>query len=259
MTSKSIQRLLKVTIINIASFGTLIGVWWLASHLGGFNHALFPTPLEAYEGLAEIIADGSLLIHTKDSMIRFALGYGISVVLGVLLGLVLGWWWSIFKFVNPIVQLLRPISPLAWMPFIVLWFGIGEVPAIVIIFIAAFFPVLLSTVNAVKNIEPVYFKVSRNFDIKQPEILWKVIFPAAFPGIASGAHLALGTAWVFLVCGEMTGAQTGLGYLIIDARNNLRADILLADIVVIGIIGLFLDTLLRIGEDVMLKKWGLKD
>lgn len=259
MISSVLRRLLKVSLINFVSFGALIVIWWLISAFGGYNHALFPAPNEAFNGLVEIIEDGSLFIHIRDSMSRFIIGYAISVILGVIAGLLLGCWWYIFKFFNPIIQLLRPISPLAWMPFIVLCFGIGEMPAIVIIFISAFFPVLLSTVNAVRNIDPVYYKVAVNFDIREPQLLWKVIFPAAFPGIASGTHLALGTAWVFLVCGEMTGAQTGLGYLIIDARNNLRVDILLADIVVIGLIGLFLDTILRIGEDLLLKKWGLKD
>lgn len=137
-----------------------------------------------------------------------------------------------------------------------LWFGIGDIPAIVIIFIAAFFPVLLSTVSAVGGIDPIYLKVSENFGIRQPQIMWKVIFPAAFPQIANGIHLALGTAWVFLVAGEMVGAQSGLGYLVIDARNNLRADILFADIIVIGLIGLFLDTLLKATEKQILKAWG---
>ena len=164
-----------------------------------------------------------------------------------------------FQYVNPIVQLLRPISPTAWMPFIVLWFGIGDIPAIVIIFIAGFFPVLLSTVAAVGNIDPIYFKVSKNFGIRQPELMWKVIFPAAFPQIANGIHLALGTSWIFLVAGEMVGTQSGLGYLIIDARNNLRTDILLATIVVIGIIGLLLDALLKLLEKQILKSWGGAD
>ena len=142
------------------------------------------------------------------------------------------------------------------MPFIVLWFGIGDVPAIVIIFIAGFFPVLLTTVAAVANIDPIYLKVSRSFGIRQPQLMWKVIFPAAFPQIASGIHLALGTSWIFLVAGEMVGAQSGVGYLIIDARNNLRTDILLADIVVIGLIGLILDTLLKMAEKRILRAWG---
>lgn len=189
-------------------------------------------------------------------MYRFAAGYVSSVIIAVLLGLVLGRMPKIFQYINPAVQLLRPITPMAWMPFIVLWFGIGDIPAIVIIFIAAFFPVLLSTVSAVGGIDPIYLKVSENFGIRQPQIMWKVIFPASFPQIANGIHLALGTAWVFLVAGEMVGAQSGLGYLVIDARNNLRADILFADIIVIGLIGLFLDTLLKAAEKQILKAWG---
>lgn len=150
-------------------------------------------------------------------MYRFLAGYISSVVAAVFLGLVLGRLPGIFQYVNPAVQLLRPISPTAWMPFIVLLFGIGDVLAVVIIFIAAFFPVLLSTVAAVGNIDSIYLKVSQNFGIRQPALMWKVIFPAAFPQIANGIHLALGTAWIFLVAGEMVGAQSGLGYQIIDA------------------------------------------
>lgn len=189
-------------------------------------------------------------------MYRFAAGYVSSVIIAVLLGLVIGRMPKVFQYINPAVQLLRPISPMAWMPFIVLWFGIGDIPAIVIIFIAAFFPVLLSTVSAVGGIDTIYLKVSENFGIRQPQIMWKVIFPASFPQIANGIHLALGTAWVFLVAGEMVGAQSGLGYLVIDARNNLRADILFADIIVIGLIGLLLDTLLKVAEKRIIKAWG---
>ena len=142
------------------------------------------------------------------------------------------------------------------MPFVVLLFGIGDLPAIVIIFIAAFFPVLLSTVSAVNKIDDMYFRVADNFGIRQPQLMWKVIFPAAFPQIANAVHLALGSAWIFLVAGEMVGAQSGLGFQIIDARNNIRADILLATILVIGLIGLLLDFLIGLLEKRILKAWG---
>ena len=165
-------------------------------------------------------------------------------------------WCFKFNYVNPTLQLLRPISPTAWMPFVVLLFGIGDLPAIVIIFIAAFFPVLLSTVSAVMKIDDIYFRVSENFGIKQPKLMWKVILPAAFPQIANSIHLALGSAWIFLVAGEMVGAQSGLGYQIIDARNNVRADILLATILVIGLIGLLLDFLIGLLEKRILRAWG---
>ena len=240
----------------VISFIVLIALWQLLYTVSDFNEALFPSPFKALRALIELAADGTLFRHIGTSLYRFAAGYCSAVVSAVLLGLVLGWFSKAFRFVDPIVQLLRPISPTAWMPFIVLWFGIGDVPAIVIIFIAGFFPVLLTTVAAVANIDPIYLKVSRSFGIRQPQLMWKVIFPAAFPQIASGIHLALGTSWIFLVAGEMVGAQSGVGYLIIDARNDLRTDILLADIVVIGLIGLILDTLLEMAEKRILRAWG---
>ncbi len=163
------------------------------------------------------------------------------LVTAVAAGLLLGWFFRVFSYINPIVQLVRPIAPVAWMPFIVLWFGIGDAPAVAIIFLAGFFPVLLSTVAAVEHMEPVYRKVARNFGLSQAQTLYKVVFPAAFPQIMNSLRLALGTAWIFLVSGEMVGAQSGLGFLIMDAKNCLRSDALLATMITIGIIGLLLD------------------
>lgn len=240
----------------IVSIAILILIWQFLFSISSYNKALFPSPKMAFDALLEMLDNGRLFENIKTSMYRFAVGYSSSVVIAVLLGLILGRIPKVFQYVNPALQLLRPISPTAWMPFIVLLFGIGDVPAIVIIFIAAFFPVLLSTVSAVGNIDPVYLKVSKNFGIKQPALTWKVIFPAAFPQIANGIHLALGTAWIFLVAGEMVGAQSGLGYQIIDARNNIRADILLATILVIGVIGILLDSILKLIEKAVMRSWG---
>ncbi len=240
----------------VVSVAILILIWQILFSVSTYNKALFPSPKMALDALLEMIDNGRLMENIKTSMYRFAVGYISSVIVAVVLGLILGRIPKVFQYVNPALQLLRPISPTAWMPFIVLLFGIGDVPAIVIIFIAAFFPVLLSTVSAVGNIDPIYLKVSKNFGIRQPSLTWKVIFPAAFPQIANGIHLALGTAWIFLVAGEMVGAQSGLGYQIIDARNNIRADILLATILVIGVIGILLDSILKIAEKSLMKAWG---
>lgn len=247
---------LKNVVISIA---ILIIIWQILFTVSNYDAALFPSPKMAFDALVEMIENGRLFENISTSMYRFAAGYLTSVTVAVLLGLILGRLPKVFQYVNPALQLLRPISPTAWMPFIVLLFGIGDVPAVVIIFIAAFFPVLLSTVAAVGNIDPIYLKVSKNFGISQPALTWKVIFPAAFPQIANGIHLALGTAWIFLVAGEMVGAQSGLGYQIIDARNNIRADILLATILVIGIIGILLDGLLKLIEKLILRSWGGAD
>lgn len=235
----------------------MLAIWEGIVLTGMYERTLFPSPLDVFIGMVELVKDGTLFTDIKVSLYRFFAGYLSAVILAIIIGLLLGWFTKIWNIIDPIVQVLRPISPIAWFPFIVLLFGIGDLPAIVIIFISAFFPVLLSTVSAVKKVDPTYLKVAQNFGIKQPHLLFKIIFPASFPFIANGLHLALGAAWVFLVAGEMVGAQTGLGYLIIDARNSLRSDLLLAGIIFIGILGLLLDRGIHLFERWMEKRWGI--
>lgn len=244
--------------INIfIGLGLLLIGWETVILTGKYEPSLLPSPLMVLKGVEELISNGTLFTHIKVSLFRFFIGYSTSVVLAIILGIVLGWFQKIWDVIDPVVQVLRPISPVAWFPFIVLWLGIGDMPAIAIIFIAAFFPVLLSTVSAVRKIDKTYLKVARNFGIKQLHLFTKIIFPAAFPNIVTGLHLALGSAWVFLVSGEMVGAQSGLGYLIIDARNSLRTDLLLSGIIMIGILGLLLDKLITLFEKRIGKIWGI--
>lgn len=232
--------------------------WQAICAIGGWHEALFPPPLAAFLGFVELIKDGVLFEDVAASLVRFAVGYLTSVLIALAAGLILGWYSKVWAYLNPIAQVLRPVSPVAWLPFIVLFFGIGEAPAIVIIFLAAFFPVLLATVAAVQKLDPVYLKVAQNFGIKEPAVFTKIILPAIFPQIATGLHLALGTAWVFLVTGEIVGAQSGLGFLIIDARNNLRADLLMAAILTIGLLGLLLDSAMSLAERQLYRAWGIR-
>ena len=239
--------------------GTAVTIllWQLLCTVGGWNEALFPSPLRTLAGLGELIASGVLAYDIAASLLRFAVGYLSSVLIALVLGLVLGWYSRVWAYLSPIAQVLRPVSPVAWLPFIVLFFGIGEAPAIAVIFLAAFFPVLLSTVAAVQKIDPVYLKVAQNFGIGGTQLFTKILLPAIFPQVATGLHLALGTAWVFLVAGEMVGAQSGLGFLIIDARNNLRADLLMVAILVIGVLGLLLDSAIGLAERRLYRRWGM--
>lgn len=243
----------KRAVISVAIF---VALWQILCSISNFNPSLLPPPLAVGKALVELFARGEIYEDIGQSMYRFASGYLMAAGAAIILGLILGWFKKVFAYINPMVQILRPISPIAWMPFIVLLFGIGNVPAIVIIFIAAFFPIFLSTAAAVDNVDKTYLKVAANFGMKQPFVLFKIVFPAAFPQIANGLHIALGTAWVFLVAGEMAGIQSGLGFLIIDARNNLRADLLLATIIIIGVIGFLLDTLIKEIEKRVFTRWG---
>ncbi|HCX65518.1 MAG TPA: sulfonate ABC transporter permease [Eubacteriaceae bacterium] len=251
------MQLIKKTLKMLVSISLLVLLWQLVYSSGRYEPSLLPSPFDVLKSMGELLSNGTLFTHIHVSLLRFSSGYLVAGIFGILLGLLFGWYNKVWEFVNPIVQILRPVSPIAWFPFIVLWFGIGDAPAIVIIFIAAFFPVLLSTVNGVRKVDPIYLKVARNLEMNQIHILAKIVLPAAFPMIMNGLHMALGSAWVFLVAGEMVGTQSGLGYLIIDARNSLRADLVLAGIIFIGLFGLLLDSLIKHLEMVIERKWGV--
>lgn len=258
---KHLKTLKRVAI----SFASALALWQLACMVLDVNENLLPSPLQAWRAFEELCtvglqgstSDATLFVHIGDSMWRFVVGYLASTVVGVSLGLLLGQSQRAFGYVNPVVQVIRPIAPIAWLPFIVLLIGIGDLPAIIIIFIAGFFTVMLSTVSAVKKIDKVYLKVSANFGLSRWQRLIKVVFPAAFPSIASSLHIALGTCWIFLVSGEMVGSQTGLGFLVMDAKNCLRADALIAVIITIGVIGFLLDVLISAFEHKVRDLWGL--
>ncbi len=234
-------------------------IWYALTALNIWDAHLLPGPRATWDALKELWADDTLLPYIGVSLYRFALGYSLAVIFAVPLGLVLGWFTTAFKIVNPVFQLLRPISPMAWFPFIVLWFGIGDAPAIAIITIAAFFPVFFSTASAISQIDPILLRVADNFQLSRLKFFLQVAVPSAFPNIMVGLRMAIGTAWIFLVAGEMVGAQAGLGYLIVDARNNLRMDMVLAGILLIGAIGWLLDSLMNALESAVSSKWGRKN
>lgn len=248
--------MIKKSIRCVISFGVLILIWQLACSVFQVNEALFPSPIKVAKAFLQLLESGlpgstsdvTLLGHIGISLARFFVGYIIAAVSAILLGLLLGSFPRAFAYVNPMVQIIRPIAPVAFMPFIVLWFGIGDIPAIVIIFIAGFFPILLSTVSAVVNVNPIYHKVAANFGVSKWKTVFGIVFPAIFTQVANALRLALGTSWIFLVSGEMVGAQSGLGFLIMDSKNCIRFDALLATMITIGIIGFLLDCIMRFLE-----------
>jgi NitT/TauT family transport system permease protein len=250
------MRVLRRGLPPLVTFLLVVVAWEAAGRWGGYSKQLFPPPAEVGRGILELAEGGELWTSLGVSLLRFTAGYLAAAVLAIPLGLLLGWYGLLWRAVEPLVHVLRPISPIAWFPLISLWFGIGNLPAVVIIFLAAFYPILLSTVAGVRQVDPVYLKVARNFGARQPGILWKVVVPASFPTIAVGLHIALGSAWVFLVAGEMLGVRSGLGYLIIDSRNLLRTDLVMVGILFIGVSGLGIDLLMGRAEGWIKRQWG---
>lgn len=233
----------------------LLTIWHLAVVLSGTK--IFPSPLAVAKGLRELPHLGS---YIRDSLFRVGAGYFAAVLLGVPVGLALGWWSSLARATNPLIQMLRPISPLAWMPLAVIWFGVSNLAPIFLIFLASFFPVVVATMNGVRNVPPVYLQAGRNFGLSTGALMARVIVPAVLPRILVGLRIAFGVAWLVLVAAEMIAVDSGLGYLIIDARNaGKRYDLVVGGMLLIAAIGLVLDTLIRLTEKLRFVKWAFND
>jgi NitT/TauT family transport system permease protein len=221
---------------------------------------VFPAPLQVERGLLELFHKHVLWQDIASSLGRVAIGFGAAVALGIPLGLALGWYPALNQIVNPVMQILRPISPIAWIPVAIIFFGVGNNAAIFLIFMGAFFPIVVACVNGVSNVPSVYRRSGRNFGLAPPQLLAKVIFPAARPQIIVGLRLALGIAWLVVVAAEMVAVDSGLGYLVIDARNSgKRYDLVVAAMLMIGVIGLLLDVGFRGLERIKSIRWGFRN
>jgi NitT/TauT family transport system permease protein len=218
---------------------------------------VFPRPLDVAKGLRELAQKGLLVKYIVASLFRVTWGFGLAVLVGVPFGLFLGWFGRAYQAFNPMIQIFRPISPIAWIPVAILWFGITDVAPIFLIFLASVFPITVSATAAVQNMQPVYLRAAQNFGLTRLQLFRRVIFPSCLPQIITGIRIALGVAWLVVVAAEMIAVNSGLGYLIIDARNaGKRYDLVVAGMVMIGLIGLVLDLLVRRLETFDEVRWG---
>jgi NitT/TauT family transport system permease protein len=221
---------------------------------------IFPSPLDVKKGIAELIHKHVLWADIIDSLRRVAIGFGAATVIGIPLGLALGWYPVANQVVNPVLQILRPISPIAWIPVAIILLGIGDHAATSLIFLGALFPIIVACIDGVSNVPSVFRLAGRNFGLGPFRLLTRVVFPAALPKIIVGLRIALGIAWLVVVAAEMIAVDSGLGYLVIDSRNSgKRYDLVVAAMLIIGLIGLILDTGIRRLEKLKSIRWGFRD
>jgi len=246
---------LEPLILPLFIAAVFIASWQLAVKFS--NSDIFPTPVMVVTGIVELIQNGLLLKYIVASLFRVASGFLLALVIGIPFGLLLGWFGRAFFAFNPMIQVLRPISPIAWIPVAILWFGVSDAAPVFLIFLASLFPIATSAIAAVQNIQLVYLRAARNFGVKGLALFKQIVFPAALPQIITGVRLALGVAWLVVVAAEMIAVNSGLGYLIIDARNaGKRYDLVVAGMVLIGLIGLVLDFLVRRLQTLDEVRWG---
>lgn len=221
-----------------------VALWWAAVVISGTR--FFPTPAQVVGGVIELVRNGTLIQHVSASLMRVSVGYLSACAVGIPLGVLMGRMSGLYTALNPMIQILRPISPIAWIPLAILWFGVGNMSPIFLIFLSSFFPLVVGTAAGVQGVERQYLRAAQNFGITGHRLLRQVVIPAAMPQIIIGMRIGLGIAWLVVVAAEMVAINSGLGYLIIDSRNaGNRYDLVVAAMAMIGVIGFVLDNLMR--------------
>jgi NitT/TauT family transport system permease protein len=241
-----------VPFFGIAIF---VAAWQIA--VWATHATLVPGPVASLAAIGDLAQRGLLLKYIVASLFRVTWGYLGAVIIGIPAGVVLGLWRRGEAALNPFLQILRPISPLAWIPIAILWFGVGDISAIFLIFLASLFPLMLTAMQAVHNIENVHLRTGSNFGLTRAQLIRTVIIPAILPQLIVGMRITLGIAWLVVVAAEMIAVNSGLGFLIIDARNaGNRYDLVVAGMILIGVIGVVLDFVMRQAERLDFVRWG---
>jgi NitT/TauT family transport system permease protein len=234
----------------------VIGLWQLAAVQGLVNPQVLPSPLAVLRKWVEYLLplqphaggswlawalSGELMVDSLTSMVRVVLGFAIGAGLALPLGLSMGANARVYAWLNPLVQLLRPIPPIAYIPLAILWFGLGNPPAVFLIALGAFFPVLINTIAGVRQVDAIYLRAARNLGASRTTLFLRVILPAAVPYILSGVRIGIGTAFIVVIVSEMIAVNNGLGFRILEAREYFWSDKIMAGMISIGMLGLAID------------------
>jgi NitT/TauT family transport system permease protein len=249
-------RVISDGVLPITVLLAVIFIWWFVCKFKIFPSYSLPSPGEVFKSFKEEIVAGRLVNDIIASLWRVAVGFYLSVIFAIPLGLWFGQHAVSRRAFLPLLNFFRFLSPLAWIPFAILWFHIGDKPAFFLIFMATFFPLILTTMSSVATIPSIYFRVARDYDYKGFELLSKVTFPAVLPQIITSLRVVYGIAWVVIVAAEMVGCQDGLGYGIWEARNGLRLDSAVCYMIVIGLLGMGIDRILFQFTKLPNVRWG---
>lgn len=222
----------------------VVALWQGLSVLGVIQPLILPPPTQVAAAFLELLKSGVLIRHIGYSVLRVLEGFGIAALLGLGLGMAIGLSKTLARMTDLIIQVIKPIPPIAWIPLAILWFGIGEQSKVFIIFLGAFFPVIINTIDGIRQTDHKLVEVARILDVTRGRFIWQVVIPGAFPAIMTGLRVGLMVAWMCVVAAELIAASSGVGYLIMDARQLSQSDVVLVGMITIGIIGKLMDSLI---------------
>jgi len=266
MNFSVLRRVLHGAAVPLAA----IIVWQVVSTMGWINPQILPSPLAVLRKWAEYampmaaydptqggylawLFSGELIADAYGSLTRVLGGFLIGAVLALPLGLLMGTNRAIYRLFDPLVQVLRPIPPIAYIPLSILWFGLGNPPAFFLISLGTFFPVLMNTIAGVQQVDSIYIRAARNLGAGQMTMFRRVILPAATPYILAGARIGMGTAFIVVIVAEMIAVNNGLGFRILEAREYFWSDKIIAGMFTIGLLGLAIDVAMSALNNRLLK------
>ena len=233
---RTVRRLTRILTANLLLLVLLVA-WELAARADWLAAGFVPGPASVVAVLAELVESGELWRDASASVWRVLMGFALGSSLALLLGLVMGSVPALARQIRTIVDVVRPIPPLAWIPLAILWFGIGDRSAIFIVAVGAFFPMAVSCFDAVVAARAQYLNLARSLGLRRTGLLLRVLLPAALPQIGTGIRISIGIAWTSVIAAELVSGQSGLGYLIQESRLLLRMDKVLCGMMMIGLIG----------------------
>jgi ABC-type nitrate/sulfonate/bicarbonate transport system, permease component len=236
--------------LSVATLATLLAIWWAVTALQLISPLFLPSPWQVLQKLLTIAGpqgfmDATLWQHLAASLTRIAIALALAAIVGVPVGIAMGLSPTVRGILDPLIELYRPVPPLAWLPLVIIWFGIGETPKILLIYLAIFAPVVMSTLAGVKSAQQVRIRAAQSLGANRAQVLWLVILPGALPEILTGLRIGLGVGWSTLVAAELIAATRGLGFMVQSAGEFLATDVVLAGIAVIAIIAFVLELGLR--------------
>ena len=232
----------------VALIISVIVVWVIMGNEGKLNPVVMPTLQKIGKTFKTLFLKGTLIKHCGISIGRVLKGYGISVALGVTLGILIGLSHHLERITQLLVQIIKPIPPIAWIPLVILWFGIGESGKVFLIFLGGFFTILVNVIDGIKQTDERLVEVSKVMEIPLWKHIFKLVLPGALPNIFTGLRVGLTSCWMCVVAAELVSSTTGLGYMIMDARQYGQTDVVITGMITIGLIGKIMDSLLHLIE-----------
>nr|WP_296193722.1 ABC transporter permease [uncultured Anaerobutyricum sp.] len=221
-------------------------VWSIWGTNGETNTLIMPSLKDVFQTFCTDVADGSLLAALGISMKRVLTGYVISAVLGIGLGIVIGLSKHMQRLTNLVIQIIRPIPPIAWIPLVILWMGIGEGSKVFLIFLGGFFPVLINVTDGICYTNKKLTEVAAVMETPRKKYITQLVIPAAMPSIFTGLKVSLGSCWTCVVAAELVASTSGIGYMISNARNFGQMDVVIVGMLSIGVVGKIMDVILNI-------------